>query len=576
MSDDTKVRERIKFADWKIDLVQEHFNNSNNPGKPEILEEKETQNMETNQDLVDPDIQESSIINDPLSNTSSNDATDEVGDHEEKTAAGGDINHNVTKDKTKVKVKVLSFEDDRVDSDDMFMDSDQDDSNTEVVLVSKDISIFQENSQDDSIIEEENQDDSIIEAVSSQDSSIIIEESSQDTAINSCIRDILTDMLDNLASVQVTLLQHGAPVNSIVEVDDDSSDDDDEEILSLKFVAPTPMKVVDTKVLSVDSLLEPSEEIHPRIIVDDIIEDLISEIVEQDPQVIAYEIISECLEMIDFSKTKTPAPPQTTFVFASSDIRYRKDASLPGAKDTGLSLLVLSLHNHSLFNFIMEIKKLQRRTIYENSSSINRDVDLVRLDYIFRTSVDRKAFENKVSQLPKPPELVLETKSVPAELLCHKEQSPCLTEEELLVVVNDAKTENLFNGFDVELIVKENKFLFKFESIMVINTFLLCTVGLHKGFLGLVRQNSKVFTPLKLKSYFNRRTNVSVIPVDVTVSNKFSQVNVKDIVSKFGGNIYKQRGKDATINFRQKEKFYKFLTSRECRCFEKINFTVKS
>ena len=133
MSDDSKVRERIKFADWKIDLVQEHFNNSKNPGEPEILEEKETRNMETNQDLVDPDIQESSIINDPLSDTSSNDATDEVGDLEEKTAAGGDINHNATKDKTKV--KVLSFEDDCLESDDMFMDSDQDDSNTEVVLV---------------------------------------------------------------------------------------------------------------------------------------------------------------------------------------------------------------------------------------------------------------------------------------------------------------------------------------------------------------------------------------------------------------------------------------------------------
>ena len=338
----------------------------------------------------------------------------------------------------------------------------------------------------------------------------------------------------------------------------------DEELLSLKYTpSPQPKKEDPTvpKVMSLDSLLEPNEENSPRMMVEDILLELIDDIVDK-------------VEAKDKDK------PQLEFLFASNDIRYSKDGKKvqdPGSTDTGLSLFIVGLNSKTVVNMVNDIKKIPRsRSEYEAFS--NPTSGVVRMDFLFKTAFNLKLFKTKCLKLSKPEGLKLFIKVVPSETMCIEEK-PHLTEQELLLVASKEKTDNLFKAFEVKLVKEEDgNFVFQFQSIVSLNMFLFCTMGVEEDspFLGHVRDKAwQLPRPLRLN--YRKKGRDSVIHVSLTHA-KFPKLNLSDVMNKFHASIFRQfsHKPEAQVNFPSKEDLYKFLTSKESRYFNVIKFDVKS
>ena len=187
--------------------------------------------------------------------------------------------------------------------------------------------------------------------------------------------------------------------------------------------------------------------------------------------------------------------------FSSSDIRYR---STPKEiiKETALSLFIISPrpHTRSVSKFINDVKNFRRTTSYEGVGECDK---IVRMDLIFKDVVYQKIFRNKVEDLERPQELTLIIKSVSEDLLLHREE-PVLMEKELLSIFGNNLSENIFRGFTVSVIELSSNLLFKFESMMKLNTFLAREVGVEEAFLGMVRKRDLNYQLDFLKKYRNK------------------------------------------------------------------------
>ena len=178
------------------------------------------------------------------------------------------------------------------------------------------------------------------------------------------------------------------------------------------------------------------------------------------------------------------------------------------------------------------------------------------MDYVFSDELDQKIFRNKVADLPLPQELVLKMKSVPEELLLHKE-APILSEEELLLICTDSLSENIFHGFSVKILETENDFRFEFQSMMSLNLFLARMLNPEKAFLG----NLKAMEPKrKLRSIKKYKKRIYPLGLKMDSSNI---VDLNEVGKKYGFKVFTRKiavDKFLSVDFRSPRDLYKFLT----------------
>ena len=367
--------------------------------------------------------------------------------------------------------------------------------------------------------------------------------------------------------------------SGIIDIGDDDSSDGDLPVGKKIVVLPLPMK----KNNEIERKIEREVDNFSRLIVDDVLEEILDAFVSEESLDFALEIIEECIgEVIDsraFHKDQEDKDDdnavlqQEKFNFPCSDIRYRSKPKTV-IKENALSLFIFSPHTSCVSKFITEINNLRRRCTYERVGDCDQ---VVRMDYVFPEELDQKIFRNKVEDLSRPQELILEMKSVPEELLLHRE-APVLSEEELLLICSDRLSENVFRGFSVRLLEARNGFGFEFESMMKLNTFLAIVLGLEKAFLGLIRKNARAYTPFKLKTIkFQKRYRR--FPMNLKYSS--FGVDMRWLSSHYGFRIMTDRNqvkRNSLVNvaFRNKKEFFRFLTSQDSKVFDQIDFEVES
>ena len=372
-----------------------------------------------------------------------------------------------------------------------------------------------------------------------------------------------------------SILKEIEVLNKVKILDVEDSSDSDNEILSLKKIK-SPPKVARRRrkcPRPLTSLEESAGGNDPRIIVDVIIEDLLGIVVSADPEVIAFEIINKCINEMDAAAEESES--SLKFTFGSTDIRYRKNPPLPSPPKKNAVSVVISGPPDHVAAFTDEIKKVQRRTSYDVSSN---DPAFVRMDFIFYTERESQKFHDKVERMRKPWDLFRATAMVPEAQLCHKD-APRLSEEELLHIWMENRG-NLFRGFEVVLeIVGGGKFFFRFESLVSLNCFLFCAQQrpqLSKAFLGVVRQNTRVYEALELKPKKLRKGKV-LYKMPVTF-RETSVPSLKELGDKHKFKVFHQnfgrrgRPSSATLEFTSKEDFYRFLVDKDCKKFEKVDF----
>ena len=372
-----------------------------------------------------------------------------------------------------------------------------------------------------------------------------------------------------------SILKEIEVLNKVKILDVEDSSDSDSEILSLKKIK-SPPKVARRRrkcPRPLTSLEESAGGNDPRIIVDVIIEDLLGIVVSADPEVIAFEIINKCINEMDAAAEESES--SLKFTFGSTDIRFRKNPPLPSPPKKNAVSVVISGPPDHVAAFTDEIKKVQRRTSYDVSSN---DPAFVRMDFIFYTERESQKFHDKVERMRKPWDLFRATAMVPEAQLCHKD-APRLSEEELLHIWMENRG-NLFRGFEVVLeIVGGGKFFFRFESLVSLNCFLFCAQQrpqLSKAFLGVVRQNTRVYEELELKPKKLRKGKVLYkMPV---MFRETSVPSLKELGDKHKFKVFHQnfgrrgRPSSATLEFTSKEDFYRFLVDKDCKKFEKVDF----
>ena len=355
--------------------------------------------------------------------------------------------------------------------------------------------------------------------------------------------------------------QAGQVQTSIVDIEDsDSSDDAD--LLTLAFVRKVASKAEDKSDHGV--LMD-----GPRI-VEEILIELVTYAVENSSTYVAQEIMETCIDRIDYSKV-VEVKMDLPSLFGATDIRYRKDAKQV-VKNNALSVVIISVHTKSLSLFHDSIKNIKSRARYENEASSS---DVVRMDYVFTLEKDRIAFHERIESLLKPKEVYMETKAIPEKDLSYKDP-PTLTEEQMLHVWHDTRSLNMFSGFDIELLVEDEKISFKFESMAALSLFLYCTLGIEKAHLGKVKQEAKVYETLKLKSRFRKKEKAEFFPLHVKYTSR--AVDLASLSQQFKCKAlgYKNvRGKpiSVTFDFVNKKDLYVFLTSPEARAFKEILFS---
>ena len=180
---------------------------------------------------------------------------------------------------------------------------------------------------------------------------------------------------------------------------------------------------------------------------------------------------------------------------------------------------------------------------------------IINISEINNEELDQKIFRNKVTDLPLPQELVLKMKSVPEELLLHRE-SPILSEEELLLICSDSLSENIFRGFSVRLLETENVFRFEFESMRTLNTFLTRMLDPEKAFFGFEAMESK----RKLHSMKKYRKRIYPLGLKMDSSNI---VDLNEMGKKYGFKVFTKKiavDKFISVDFRSPKDLYKFLT----------------
>ena len=372
-----------------------------------------------------------------------------------------------------------------------------------------------------------------------------------------------------------SILKEIEVLNKVKILDVEDSSDSDSEILSLKKIK-SPPKVARRRrkcPRPLTSLEESAGGNDPRIIVDVIIEDLLGIVVSADPEVIAFEIINKCINEMDAAAEESES--SLKFTFGSTDIRFRKNPPLPSPPKKNAVSVVISGPPDHVAAFTDEIKKVQRRTSYDVSSN---DPAFVRMDFIFYTERESQKFHDKVERMRKPWDLFRATAMVPEAQLCHKD-APRLSEEELLHIWMENRG-NLFRGFEVVLeIVGGGKFFFRFESLVSLNCFLFCAQQrpqLSKAFLGVVRQNTRVYEELELKPKKLRKGKV-LYKMPVTF-RETSVPSLKELGDKHKFKVFHQnfgrrgRPSSATLEFTSKEDFYRFLVDKDCKKFEKVDF----
>ena len=391
------------------------------------------------------------------------------------------------------------------------------------------------------------------------------------------ISDVLSEK-DNVRSSN-SILKEIEVLNKVKILDVEDSSDSDDEILSLKKIK-SPPKVSRNGRNSprpLISLEESAGENDPRIIVDVIIENLLGIVVSADPEVIAFEIINKCIDEMDDAAEKSESSQK--FTFGSTDIRYRKNPPLPSPPKKNAVSVVVSGPPEHVASFTDKIKEVQRRTSYEKCSN---DPAFFRMDLIFHNERDSQKFHDKVERLRlrKPQDLFLATVMVPEAQLCHKDD-PRLSEEELLHFWWENRV-NLFRGFEVTLDIDDGgKFFFHFESMISLNCFFFCAQQrpqLSKAFLGVVRQNTRVFEALELKPKKLRKgKKVLVYKMPVTF-RETSVPSLKELGDKHKFKVFHQnfgrrgRPSSGTLEFTSKEDFYRFLVDKDCKKFEKVDF----
>ena len=282
-----------------------------------------------------------------------------------------------------------------------------------------------------------------------------------------------------------------------------------------------------------------------------------------DPFVIACEVTEELIDEvvkstnpIEDHEKKDDASSNTAvqerFDFPCSDIRYRTKPKTV-IKEKALSVFIFSPDTACISKFINEINKLRRRCIYQRVGDSNQ---VARLDYVFSDELDQKIFRNKVADLPLPQELVLKMKSVPEELLLHKE-APILSEEELLMICTDSLSENIFHGFSVKILETENVFRFEFESMMSLNLFLVRMLNPEKAFLGNLRAMEPKRKLRSIKKYTKR-----IYPLGVKM-NSSNIVDLNELGKKYGFKVFTRKiavDKLISVDFKSPRDLYKFLT----------------
>ena len=297
----------------------------------------------------------------------------------------------------------------------------------------------------------------------------------------------------------------------------------------------------------------------------EIANDVIKDIVLNDPfvNVIACEVIEELIDEVvvprnpiddreknDDSSANTTG--QESFNFPCSDIRYRTKPKTV-IKETALSVFIFSPDKACISKFINKINKLRRRCIYQRVGDGNQ---VVRLDYVFSEELDQKIFRNKVADLPLPQELVLKMKSVPEELLLHKE-APILSEEELLLICSDSLSENIFHGFSVRLLESDNAFSFEFESMMILNMFLAKMLNPEKAFLGIMKAMEPKRKLRSIKKYKKR-----IYPLGLKMDSS-NIVDLNEVGKKYGFKVFTRKiavDKFLSVDFRSPRDLYKFVT----------------
>ena len=547
-----------QFPNWKVNLVQTYFDNS--------LSSNNTSQISTTDDTEDVS---TSIILDPSPSLSS---VSSLAVEDSEVPDPVDVNSNMCSKKSFQSVKPRKkFIDKVVENEDYLKE------------------VLTKVSVEDPTMETDEIDKNLQKRQIKVNGIVKIDNDSKSYLL---IREILNDLLRNFEileepggqNVVEKELKVGIesepqkPLTSgIVDIDDE--DDSDEEFPVMKKIVakllPLPMKKDKIVVNEVDSF--------SRIIVDDIFEDLLDQIVLNDPFVIARELPEEHVyEVVDSRNPNedheenddtNAASVQESFDFPCSDIRYRTKPKTV-VKETALSLFIFSPHTACVSKFIDEINKLRRRCIYERVGDSNQ---VVRLDYVFNEELDQKIFRNKVADLPLPQELILKMKSVPEELLLHRE-APILSEEELLLICSDSLSENIFRGFSVRLREADNVFSFEFESMMILNTFLAIVLGLEKAFLGLIRQNARAYTPFKIQSIKKSRFKKKCYPMSLKYS--FVDVDMKGLSRRYNFWIdtslhHINRNSLIKVHFKNRKDFFRFLTSADSKQFDQINFEVE-
>ena len=282
-----------------------------------------------------------------------------------------------------------------------------------------------------------------------------------------------------------------------------------------------------------------------------------------DPFVIACEVTEELIDEVVKSRipikdhekkddASSNTAVQEKFDFPCSDIRYRTKPKTV-IKEKALSVFIFSPDTACISKFINEINKLRRRCIYQRVGDSNQ---VARLDYVFSDELDQKIFRNKVADLPLPQELVLKMKSVPEELLLHKE-APILSEEELLMICTDSLSENIFHGFSVKILETENVFRFEFESMMSLNLFLARMLNPEKAFLGNLRAMEPKRKLRSIKKYTKR-----IYPLGVKM-NSSNIVDLNELGKKYGFKVFTRKiavDKLISVDFKSPRDLYKFLT----------------
>ena len=194
-----------------------------------------------------------------------------------------------------------------------------------------------------------------------------------------------------------------------------------------------------------------------------------------------------------------------------------------------------------------------------------------RIDYVFAEESDQKTFRDKVANLPTPQELVLEMKSVPKELLLHRE-APVLSEEELLLICSESLAEKSFDGFSVRLVEAGDEFRFEFRSMTTLNMFLVNAVGYKDCFLGEIRKRAAAVSPqLKSIKKYGKEKYPLLVKLD-------SELDLEGIGSKYNCKMFTRikdvAKKNVTIDFKHKCDLYRFVTSEEVEFYFNVKFTA--